>query len=138
MPFGKHQGEEVTNVPETYLRWVLDNCGNASPELFRAIREHLKLPQPPDEALLAVGQLAVNMAAKTLVSLGKWREKTRAYLLTYHPDDKEAFAAVETVFDRVTDPFVRLQSIVHDGRRRKSEAGGEDPIGESPRPGTVG
>ena len=41
MPFGKHRGERISEIPADYLRWVLNSCDIASPELKGQIRAHL-------------------------------------------------------------------------------------------------
>lgn len=48
MPFGKHKGVDLEDVPEDYLIWVLDKCDNAGPTLRAAIRQVLGL-EPQDE-----------------------------------------------------------------------------------------
>jgi hypothetical protein len=50
MPFGKHRGEDLDDVPDDYLCWVLDNCTNITPTLRRAIEERLGLAQPKPSA----------------------------------------------------------------------------------------
>lgn len=45
MPFGKHRGRPLCEIPESYLYWVLDNCENASPTLKKQIEAYL----PGDE-----------------------------------------------------------------------------------------
>jgi F420-0:gamma-glutamyl ligase-like protein len=71
MPFGKHRGKELSNVPDDYLAWVLDNCERISPTLRDAIRARLGLtpvsePNPIDDALL-----------------NRWY---RTLVMKYHPD----------------------------------------------------
>jgi hypothetical protein len=38
MPFGRHRGKKLDDVPLDYLAWVLENCANASPYLRDGIR----------------------------------------------------------------------------------------------------
>lgn len=61
MPFGKHRGEELGNIPRDYLLWVLDNCDNISPTLRDEIRRILGIgrpsyspPPPPPQTPLAL------------------------------------------------------------------------------------
>jgi hypothetical protein len=56
MPWGKHEGKRLDDIPANYLRWVLENCRNTTPAPRRAIREALVEPdlQPPRRT----GQLA--------------------------------------------------------------------------------
>lgn len=37
MPFGKHRGEDLEDIPDDYLVWILDNLDDLSPTLRRAI-----------------------------------------------------------------------------------------------------
>jgi hypothetical protein len=37
MPFGKHKGRPLTEIPAAYLRWVLRNCWNLDLDLRVAI-----------------------------------------------------------------------------------------------------
>jgi hypothetical protein len=41
MPFGKHRGKRLNEIPLDYLKWVLDTCTNASPFLREEIRRIL-------------------------------------------------------------------------------------------------
>jgi hypothetical protein len=47
MPFGKYRGEKLTEIPESYLCWVLDTCEDISPTLRLAIERTLDLPDEP-------------------------------------------------------------------------------------------
>lgn len=46
MPFGKHKGRSLDDVPDDYLLWVIDTCKNASPTLLQAIRTRLEIDAP--------------------------------------------------------------------------------------------
>ncbi len=37
MPFGKHKGKELEEIPESYLLWIYDHANFASPTLRREI-----------------------------------------------------------------------------------------------------
>jgi hypothetical protein len=37
MPWGKYRGFAISDIPESYLRWVLDNCTGLTPTLRAAI-----------------------------------------------------------------------------------------------------
>lgn len=55
MPFGKYRGQELSEVPESYLCWVLDNCERIGPTLRQAIEgvlgvESAEPPYRPAEA----------------------------------------------------------------------------------------
>lgn len=43
MPWGKFRGQELEQVPDDYLLWVLDRCDNLSPTLTEAIQNRLEL-----------------------------------------------------------------------------------------------
>jgi hypothetical protein len=38
MPFGRHAGTPVNQIPTSYLRWMLANCDNLEPWLRQAAR----------------------------------------------------------------------------------------------------
>jgi hypothetical protein len=42
MPWGKHQGKRLREIPPKYLRFVLWKCVNADPDLLDAIRAYLR------------------------------------------------------------------------------------------------
>lgn len=41
MPFGKHVGEEIAEIPETYLIWLWENVELRSRDLIREIAEQI-------------------------------------------------------------------------------------------------
>ena len=43
MPFGRHRGERITEVPPSYLIWILCNLTELSPTLKLALIESLFL-----------------------------------------------------------------------------------------------
>jgi hypothetical protein len=42
MPFGKHAGKRLDEVPPGYLVWVLENCRRIDPDLREAIEQMLE------------------------------------------------------------------------------------------------
>jgi hypothetical protein len=50
MPFGKHKGKPLKDVPDDYLLWVFDNCKRISPTLLRAITTRLEIEFPEPSA----------------------------------------------------------------------------------------
>jgi hypothetical protein len=45
MPFGKHKGRHLAQIPADYLYWILDNCVHLDRRLRRAIERHLENSQ---------------------------------------------------------------------------------------------
>lgn len=96
MPWGKHAGKELEDVPEDYLVWVLDHCENASPTLRRAIRAQLGLdepesyyrppPPPPPRSGPIVSQETVS----------RWYRKLA---LKYHPDRGGSAEVMQAIND---------------------------------------
>ena len=41
MPFGRHRGTAVADLPRSYLKWLLTGCDNLQPVLERAVRDAL-------------------------------------------------------------------------------------------------
>lgn len=65
MPFGKHKGEDIDDIPDDYLQWVLDNCDIESETLLHAIEIRMGLraksgptrspPPPPHRRRVRAG-----------------------------------------------------------------------------------
>ena len=76
MPFGKHRGQRLEDIPQSYLCWVLDNVANLSPTLRRQIEYALGVNQqqhttpPPRQDL-------------TTAIIGEWH---RRLAKEFHPD----------------------------------------------------
>lgn len=47
MPFGKHKGKRLCDVPTDYLKWCLDNCDRMTPSLRNAIKHQLAKAEKP-------------------------------------------------------------------------------------------
>jgi alpha-mannosidase len=95
MPFGKHRGEELSDIPDDYLIWCLDSCESMSPTLRKAIEAHLKIEEskspvssittivptwyrrlamefhPDKRGGSHIGMLAVNRAKELLLELAE-------------------------------------------------------------------
>lgn len=83
MPFGKHQGERVDELPESYLAWVLDNVDTLQPTLRDEI-----------ERVLEIGWHASAVQVPTGDVIGRWyRELAREY----HPDHGGSHAEMKVV-----------------------------------------
>ena len=50
MPFGKHKGEEMGDIPTHYLEWLNDNC-KLSPWLKKVVEYNLMLRKQEDVEL---------------------------------------------------------------------------------------
>jgi hypothetical protein len=89
MPFGKHKGEDIDDVPRDYLRWVLSNVDLRDHGLKRAICDRLDMPaeQPraPEPPVGAIEKL-----------IRAWH---RAMALKYHPDRGGSHDAMVAVND---------------------------------------
>jgi hypothetical protein len=85
MPFGKHRGRLLEDVPHSYLLWVLDNCRTISPTLRREIERVLGMnqqrsrPQPQ-----RIGAAVINEWYRTLAK-------------EFHPDLKGTHEAMKAV-----------------------------------------
>jgi uncharacterized protein (DUF3820 family) len=96
MPFGKHKGTKLEDIPKHYLLWVLDHCVFKSPTLKGEIEKILGLevapthgPRPSVEDLKPVYR---RMASK------------------YHPDrggSTEAMVAVNEFWDEISKALRR-------------------------------
>lgn len=100
MPFGKHRGEEIDDIPEDYLFWCLRNLENLTPwlrenmEVSLEHRRSRKMPEPPQQTCRtdrgAVLSL-VNMVHKEMT-------------FRFHPDrggSNEAMKAVQAYVERL-------------------------------------
>jgi hypothetical protein len=54
MPFGRHKGKDLTEIPRGYLRWALKNCSHLDPELrtdMEAVVRGEPIPKSMDERI---------------------------------------------------------------------------------------
>ena len=59
MPFGKHRGKTLDDIPLTYLKWVLESCERATPSLRAEIRRLVRGSEAiSNSAPLAIPTLA--------------------------------------------------------------------------------
>ena len=89
MPFGKHKGEELGNIPDDYLFWCLDHCTSMSPSLRKAIERHLNY-----EPLSQANGLLLDDDISTLV-----RTWYRDLAKRWHPDNGGSTDAMKAVND---------------------------------------
>jgi hypothetical protein len=70
MPFGKYRGCEVSDLPESYLRWLWENCDLREP-LHSAVRDTLDLGEEDDTPAPRAGVSPEGKAmAKGLIRTG--------------------------------------------------------------------
>lgn len=104
MPFGKHKGTDLEDVPEDYLMWVLDRCDAAGPTLKQAIRQILGLEpeqeqaRPPPPPGVPLGRVR----AMVMEAVKKWH---RTQATRNHPDrggNVQVMQAINAVADELT------------------------------------
>lgn len=87
MPWGKHRGQRLCDVPLGYLAWLLEEGRQLEPALRRALRAELadrlglEPPPPPSRPMLQPPTAAIARAAADIVAAGY-----RAVALRAHPD----------------------------------------------------
>lgn len=107
MPFGKHKGELVANVPTSYLRWCLRECDLDKP-LRDSITAALSAREPsrgysrPEPE----GGEECRSVVDVRSTLKAWlREMT----LRFHPDrtldDGKAMSAINNGYERLQELF---------------------------------
>jgi uncharacterized protein (DUF3820 family) len=122
MPFGKHSGDPITEVPPQYLRWMYNTCNfQYYPELQRAIEHRLKIPadphirlgtaaaaQPPAQTQPStkVGQMNGHVARTAWPETGidgfrKAFDRCRREALMEYQDEPEITQLLEDVLARV-------------------------------------
>ena len=85
MPFGKHRGVPLEQVPEAYLLWLLDNCRQLSPTLREAIQQQLEL-RPRERAAVPAERAEI---------LRDWFSQMT---LDFHPDHGGSNEAMRVVW----------------------------------------
>lgn len=107
MPFGKHKGTPLEDVPDDYLWWVLGKCDNVNPYLIEAIRRRLGVtatppPPPPPRPPPPAGVSMARVKAVVLESVKKWH---RTQAMRNHPDrggNPEVAKVVNDLADQLT------------------------------------
>jgi hypothetical protein len=111
MPFGKHKGLRLAEVPADYLGWCLRTLERLDPwlraameaELHRRVRAHSG--QPPSGAATGNGAAANGAPGKQQLAevLNRWfREQSRRW----HPDSggsDAAMAAINVGYERLKE-----------------------------------
>jgi hypothetical protein len=77
MPFGRHKGKEISEIPPDYLEWVSDNLtisGDLADEIYRVLGTG-----PDPEQILrcraALAELASTMNDKQVMRLYEYAER---------------------------------------------------------------
>src|SRR4051812_34225645 len=90
IPFGKHKGTRLEDVPKHYLLWVLDNCEIKSPTLKSEIEKILGLAPRMDFSLRP--------------SVDELKPVYRRMAAKYHPDrggSTEAMVAINDFWEQI-------------------------------------
>ena len=91
MPFGKHKGKDLEDIPEPYLTWVLDHCELKSASLETEIKRVLGLVPRIDFFMQP--------------SLQELKPIYRRMASKYHPDrggSTEAMIAVNDFWEQIS------------------------------------
>ncbi len=94
MPFGKHKGEHIDDVPLDYLMWVYENCDLRSEALASAISARIRgrqsrtsshsPPPPPPPPPPPRQEQATSTGVATIEKVVRaWH---RQMAMKYHPD----------------------------------------------------
>jgi hypothetical protein len=96
MPFGKHRGEELSEIPDDYLVWCLDNCDSMSPTLRKAIEAHLKIEES-DTAIVSVATI-----------VPEWYRKLA---MEFHPDRRGGSHEGMKAVNRAKELLIELAEV---------------------------
>jgi uncharacterized protein (DUF3820 family) len=102
MPFGRHKGKFLDEVPVSYLRWVLRECANIPLGLRRAIRGVVE--EAEDSGMEARGPAQAENTGPPVNWPGIIRDWYRGLARDYHPDrggSVEAMKVVNEAADRL-------------------------------------
>ena len=99
MPFGKHAGKELTDIPTSYLLWTIRARRTLDPALRRAIRQVL------GERGCAPGVEAQAATPDWSALIRQWY---RGLVLDYHPDRGGSHLAMQAI----NEAHLRLSKLV--------------------------
>jgi uncharacterized protein (DUF3820 family) len=102
MPWGKHEGKRLEDVPLSYLRWVLRQCDAIPLGLRRAIRDVVL--EAEDSGTDVRGSREADSAGPPVNWPGVLRDWYRGLAMDYHPDrggSVEVMKAINEAHDRL-------------------------------------
>jgi hypothetical protein len=108
MTFGKHEGEQVSDVPTSYLRWCLRICDNLEPWLRSAIAREMDRRNQEKARQEQPQQARRDLPANLTELIPRWY---RQLALRYHPDRGGSVEAMRVV----NDAHERLRELLQAG-----------------------
>ena len=108
MPFGKHQGKHLQDVPLNYLLWCLAEIGpglnkyglNLQAAIYQEAKRRSERDAPDDEDMDQLSRES-NLPARLEPLIDRWY---RGLVMTFHPDrggSHEAMKAINEANDRL-------------------------------------
>jgi hypothetical protein len=97
MPFGKYRGQQLEDVPLSYLKWVLANCEHVSPALLAEIRFLVSGEEPAGTTAIAIPSLA-----------NRWY---RQLATEFHPDRRGGSHQAMVAVNRGRDLLLELAGV---------------------------
>lgn len=106
--FGKHKGKELSDVPEDYLIWILQNLTHLNPSVRQAIERHLlnfkPKPDPEPKPAPNLGEMFSSIAKDWYRQMAK----------RHHPDqggDERSMIVVNDGYERISDMIGKWKSL---------------------------
>src|SRR5689334_22759860 len=110
MPFGKHQGERLEDIPESYLWWILDNVADLNPLLRRAIVRHLEEDEPSPRPAPRPAPTPATRVAEIALARSTLKVLYREASMRFHPDhggSNEAMVGINFLYERLDEQLSR-------------------------------
>src|SRR4051812_10242974 len=98
MPFGKHRGKPLDEIPFSYLEWVLESCNTATPRLKEEIR---RVIGNPNDTTKPQGAVAISSLASNW-----YRQLAREF----HPDRGGSHEAMKAI-NRANELLLALAGV---------------------------
>ena len=105
MPFGKHKGAQLKDIPRDYLLWVFDNCERISERLRKAICIELGIDpydEIEEEDVYPSSDRETNISGSVIIDQ-VYREMAKRF----HPDRGGSVPEMQAV-NEVIDRFRQL------------------------------